>query len=569
MYKYLIAAFCLIAGCQITCIAQTVIYKTKPLLEDYGISSAWIRSDPRLSAKIHVSTGKLTIRRALTLVAAQSHISIESHTSDGSGDEEIVIKADSITVHELLNGIWSAMSYKNAPWQWNRSNKNGSYQYTLSYTKASRDLRARLRAEIFEKFLIDLQKLYDAVDGSTEQRNAAVREMFAMDVEDNFERYNATNLERLWIDIRSMRDCMPINEIKETLEGDGDLEIPFDRVPKESREYYEKVNKEFLNKTSIPHSALYNPGTLFLTSTTIFGLPNIKAYTVNSSIGHTVLGSSPNRIKQYWEKLRNSWIMDSDSPVSSLEKRLFELARTSKETPNTGEITPADPYSDDPDWIRTLCRRLDELCSKSHLNIVLRLPTEEDKNLIHTIGGITLKDYLDLNWNYRIMYKWFGNLLILSSRNWPFEDGPVPLKVINEIEKSSKRNEFLPFDLLAKLSDTLTTNQILRMGTTIPAHRAVANCRGHLALFHSRPDLMRAATSPAGLLITSNIARDIRRYFPSNIRRIITSGAVATYKVINLLQPNGAGPIRRLEFRLEDAAGKTIWSNWFVDMPCP
>jgi hypothetical protein len=88
-------------------------------------------NDTRLEQKITLRYERVLVSELLHHLSETTHIAIRANTSDGAGTQEIIVAVQDISVRELLDGIASLMSHKNAEWQWKYEKQNGDFIYTL------------------------------------------------------------------------------------------------------------------------------------------------------------------------------------------------------------------------------------------------------------------------------------------------------------------------------------------------------------------------------------------------------------------------------------------------------
>ena len=90
-----------------------------------------------------------------------------------------------------------------------------------------------------------------------------------------------------------------------------------------------------------------------------------------------------------------------------------------------------------------------------------------------------------------------------------------------------------------------------------------------MALYETRPELMKQAASDGGLELTPKSIFAIRRYFHVAVRRLLDTGSIEYLSSPILERRIGSVPSSTLNFGLYGADKKQLATLWFQDQPHP
>src|SRR5258706_1628447 len=108
------------------------------------LSGSDVAEDPRLGAKITLASSRMTVGELCERLSSEMHVSISANTSDGSSDVPIYVNVRELKLESLLNGLWSLVSFKGAPWRWEKTLQSGVFTYRLRKSTAAEQLPAKL-----------------------------------------------------------------------------------------------------------------------------------------------------------------------------------------------------------------------------------------------------------------------------------------------------------------------------------------------------------------------------------------------------------------------------------------
>lgn len=110
-----------------------------------SLSPRQLQEDTRLAALVSVSSGRVYLGELIDMLSRQSGVKVDAEDKDGTSSEPIAIRVERMRLFDVLNGLWSILSYRGAKLDWKRDGAPGSYRYTLYRPLAARNLPDRLQ----------------------------------------------------------------------------------------------------------------------------------------------------------------------------------------------------------------------------------------------------------------------------------------------------------------------------------------------------------------------------------------------------------------------------------------
>lgn len=128
-----------------TLISLPVMAQIKAV-EPLSLTEAMLLEDPRLSQKVVFSSPDISLCRLLEEISRVTNTEFSIDSEGGASGTYVLVRFQNLTVFEAMNSLWSAVSYKNAEWLWDRIGKKGHYRYRLVRTHKALSLPLQIEA---------------------------------------------------------------------------------------------------------------------------------------------------------------------------------------------------------------------------------------------------------------------------------------------------------------------------------------------------------------------------------------------------------------------------------------
>jgi hypothetical protein len=546
-----------------------------PKDEPVNITQEMLKADPRLESHISIKSRRISISDFALEVTRQTGIAITTGERDGSGDEEVAIFCANVPAYRMLNGLWSTMSYKGGSWSWRRTGQPGAYRYQLKQPAAARSLRQRLRDEVQQKLERDTERLMNSIDGSDDEKAAALKDIFG-EPEKGFEAYYAFSKDRVWADIRSFKEALTPIQRAAVLRGDTQVIAPLSVLSATARDYYYSVNKVRAQKARDAGKTFgAAPQMVRFSRTKTTGTPALLIDVPNATSGQPVVGGIPLTLA-FWDRIKPLWRMEGDSASDSAEDRIMKAPTEAlPDAPklDTSRLSAAGVRFGEPASFEgaagRLALRLEEISVGADVPLIARLAQDNSMTGLSSPWGASLKEYWKQLWRVDLMEKWRDGVQLVSVISWPLEDPPVPGWMLRQFRKDAKPGTLLPLTDITLAADQLTKTQLMRTVFEFPTMRDVATYRGPLAFIRRFPTYTRQAESPQGLILTSPVVSALRPLFPAQLMAPIDAGEARFLTIAVENGPNRDAPRRDVTFAFRDAEGRIIRSLIYTETPQP
>ncbi len=100
--------------------------------------------DPRLLQKVTVVSPDITFNDILEDLSRQAQVALKIDEDAPASGVSVLVRFQNRPLIEVLNSLWSVVSYKDCEWAWNRAGKGRQTVYTLVKTKKSSELSAKI-----------------------------------------------------------------------------------------------------------------------------------------------------------------------------------------------------------------------------------------------------------------------------------------------------------------------------------------------------------------------------------------------------------------------------------------
>ncbi len=509
---------------------QNPVLKQKTYLD---IDQGLIAEDVRLMKHISINHQNVTVNQLLQEIRIVSGIRVYAGARDNSGTENVAIFCRDIPIYKILNGIWSLFSTRSDQWIWHRSGMANDYVYTLNQPLSALKARLAIKSAIQNRLVEGVHKLINVVDSPDDIRNPVLLEMYGGKIED-FKQFNTFSPERVWADIRSLRDVLTPEQLLDVLRGGEEITAPFSRVSGQAKEFYLAANIEVkaTNAENLPM-----PDTIHFTPEKYRGIPCLSV-SVSYATNHTVsIGGGAQEIRNFARRMQDIWMMESDAHKNAIDERIMELPSASdiviKQLPTSedGRTTDTEPTPIDPMFAQ-LTNKLEQLSEGIQAPLIFRLPQDEVTIAFPPISQISFDEYrVKKLWNRFLIYKWHDGVKLMAFSNWALEDPPVSNEVLDAINKNLQPGTLFPIEALSKIADLLSRDQINRLRNSYPVMAELAKIPPVFALFHRIPGLLIDARTAGGALLTADVINSMRDIFPGKLIKMLDDGLGTSIKL--------------------------------------
>lgn len=379
----------------VLCVAMAIPARTA---RADGITAAVRSSDPRLSRTVEINVERMPIGQLLRRLAATSGVAIDANQSDGAADCLVSIWVRNAPLGDVLQGLWSLVSYRRAEWRWERSGKPGEWRYELVRPMRARKFATAVQSEIGAEFEKQASAVIDSLSASPSERAALAKQVPSAAPLIN------DKMGRLRQGVRLFASLFGPEQRTRLLRG-GTVRVEVDRLPKSGQAFVDSVHDSMhLSRrgrdgamTPVPPPTWIEfrsqRGPLSLAPSLYIDMEGIG--------GYAYLGGMPLE-RAVADDVEDLWILPGDARSS---KREAAAVGKTAVTRNRGE--------------QPILHRLRELHDAGGPDIMVRVPT-----MVGIDPGPALSGPL-APWLARlrgfpppVLHKWRSSMLLVSSPAW-------------------------------------------------------------------------------------------------------------------------------------------------------
>jgi hypothetical protein len=412
--------------------------------------------DPRLAAPITVPAGVYYLPEIVERLARKTGVALDVRTPRGEGDDRLVVRFKTGTrLIDALNALRACVSYRGAAWKWEQEEDKGRFTYTLKSPSPPDRLANELNRWMEETFRAELAALLEALHMRPEDRPAFLEaKLEPLLPEESALIKRWPDSPTLWKGLSIFEKVVPPEEREAVLSSDKPLQIPFDRLPEEAKEF-----ARFLWKgggviqigPGGTQQRIDTPGYMRIECERGGSFVPPMLLIGYQYIGSLSYGGGPHLHRIFESMLQKRWLLDTDAAGSALEDSKLEKHPEK----------PADPHRSQgfEDMMR-------QFAADAPVSLVARLPSPENRfpiriedvrhqryrTSLNRPGGFdrsTVKGYLEYLQMVGVMHKWRGSTLLLSVMDWmlPTEQrARLPWAEVKRLRAIAAANErLLPF----------------------------------------------------------------------------------------------------------------------------
>lgn len=459
------------------------------------LTGAMREADPRLQRTVSLSANGVYTAELLKLLADQTGVSLTAREDDGASDVRVTAVLREVPLADVMDSLWSLVSYRNARWHWWRRGNSGSYDYVLMRPRNAQLLAARLRAAAQQEFENHADRMLAALDMTPAERQALKAVDRSAGIIDT-SRYNRGGL-------TAFRELLTSEQRQQVLRGQP-IKAPLSSAPDAVKQFtMSEWNLALPNgrtrldgkQPTTPASPSYLAFSADRRPRRGNCAPTLFIF-IEGIGGFSYLGGW-----QFQEQLRDElhaeWMNLGDQPKSEKgEKKL--------EAPSGEAASKSAPDG----WQPAVAERLRQVAAAAPLSFIARLDME-DRHDPGSPGGRTVEEFLKRLREAPPHYqsKWRNDMLLITYPSW-FITGTgatdAPFPVMQELRAAQELHQgLLPLELVAKTATALTEEQLLLLANEFPALRAGAYLRGIFLAMGKSPRALDRLRSPRGLPLST------------------------------------------------------------------
>jgi hypothetical protein len=452
-----------------------------------------LREDSRLKQEVTISRQRVYIGELVQILSEQTGISLQADGKDGAADQILTVFADKTPVVDMMNSIWSLLSYNGATYRWVRDGdgKQTPYSYRLIRPEAAQKFPATIRQRIQEDMMRNIEDAVQHVDKSGDELDEVIQKNPIM------EYLRDTRMKQA---LEGMGELTTAEERANLLNGDyrsikGNLrEFAVDKLSPAMKNY---VDKEMEFRRSLnPHLQIYSPTNFYLTYK-LSGpslTPNLSVVFGDKQMvsGNTVMGGK--LVENRWQdELFDLWTLPGDETASDKEGTKISDAELKEDVGKRPENpSPFEPRLKGSTTGKEALLHLREFHRRTKIPVVARL---WEQTFLPDPKGLTIAEFLKPLSRNRQVYKWRdGTLIITYFGHLQRDDLVVPWKahefIITERAKDPGRK--LSLAAICELMSTLTDDHLKLLDEQYNQkfYTTIIGYRDLFAPIHRRPEVI-------------------------------------------------------------------------------
>jgi hypothetical protein len=453
------------------------------------------KDDPRLERPVTVLRARVRVGELLDRLSTYSGVALSAgDRGDGASDPEVAVFAEKVRLGDLMNAIWSLVSYQGAEWHWSRTGRAPGFRYQLERPAAAQLLGARLREQLQADFEAQAARMVDAIDLPPEQLRLLEGRDPGLDSLIGNDRLGFGDRNRGGL--RLFRDVLTSEQQIRVLRGHEAARVPFGELPQSGQAWVRDLWAQTGVQESLdggPFQPVPVPSWVEFRADRLDGEMTPALFILPEKLGgYAYVGGKPFE-DWYQRKLQELWMLPGDTRADDAGGRRVPTP-VSQPAPRSGE--------------GILAYRLEQLARASDLPVMARLPyNERNVKDPRPPYGSTVQGYLQPLWSTlpHLGSKWRHGVLLVAFHPWflPGEDDTlVPWGLVKHLRQAERdAGGLLTLDDLAAAAAALTEGQLNRLGREFAAMTFVARWRDLFGLYQASPAAREHLASPAGMPI--------------------------------------------------------------------
>lgn len=497
--------------------------------------------DPRLSRKITLVAERAYLGDLIPELGKAGHVPLTLDDRNGASDPRLTVYVRDARLFDVLNAVWSAVSYRSAQWHWSTEGVGGSGRYRLSRGASAARLGASLREWLTGEFMRQADVHLTAATLDPESRKALLTQrassLYPDDQRDGMLSMALAG-QRKWDGLALFSGVFSPDERARILSGQTSGKMPLADLGEAATAFVRSVwerERVVVSVDGAPPVRRALPTHIEFSTEEQGSLRTpclmIWMHREDGKSGYAYIGGMP-LAQRLDGMITRQWSLDGDESVGPKEE--FVVCTDAK----TSEPNPP---------ARSLMRCVRRLARAVPVSIVARLPPSVPADVPDPVG-YRLGDYLALlKEQVAIMSKWRTGVLILSSQSW-YRDEPdeTPWRVVNRIREMQRADPdgILGLDGLAWLVRALTPAQLALLAEEYSGATAAIALREVLLANGTATGFARVLAAPGGLRLTAEQFDALRS---SALLRSALPEIAPALRIQVRAFGNGDARVRRLE----------------------
>lgn len=461
---------------------------SRPAFSEEPITREMRREDARLEQKVSLILSQTSIGELLQSLSTRSGVIIEANETDHAGDVPVSIFIKDVPLADVLNAVWSLVSYKGAAWVWERTPQpNQIFHYTLICPPAARRFPERMAQMVQDEFEKQAESLFAHVSGNPlpGPQGEWAKNLLEMEMS-----------KRLRQGLKTIFEITTPEMRQRLLRGQTDVRIPVSQLSPAGQAFVHSV-WEASKSENIPE-----PKWIQVNRDMEYGEIAPSIYIMMDQLGgYNYIGGTPLK-NLITGRLDDLWLLSGDSRQNSLEETPIKVM---------GKIP--DEFKQQIEADISL-KRLWELHSGAGMQIIARMaerlpsdpmivvsttPFPGEKDTVHfALRHLAEKAMPQLR------YKWHSAILLLAASDWFLKEKErsVPWAVKKRLRRHQAEQEgFLSISDISFAASQLSMSQMLALAKEFPILAQASRFQGFFASLYQTSELKNRALSKTGIAL--------------------------------------------------------------------
>ena len=521
--------------------------------------------DPRLSTLVTLNEPRVALSELLAKLSEQTGVALQTNPLDPASGRQIFLCCDHKPLGEVMDALWSLLSYQPGVWKWERTGKASAFRYAFAPTLGATNLPQTLK-DMSQQVFMDYAKamlVFAAMPPEERRRNVAKITAALMQPDDKMALQMLEQDGFTWNCLRAFMQALTPQQQQNVLRGNR-VPVTLDKMPDDARTAFHQAWSWSNPRHTLPDGQIVpypEPSIIFFeTSGGHMGRRGLLPclYIDMGNVGSlSVLG--PNMERGYKDRIRSLWMLPGDAR----ENELLQQICVSPKTPDVD--VPSQPRNDEE--LRAAGKqgrvfsaattpaitqiRFGQLSRALPVMVVALLPDPSvgyyDPDAPY---GKTVEAFLQkaITSQVLLMTKWRGNALLVSDPTWfLYEDDSVPYAVVQQLQRAAK-NGFVSFPVLAEVAAKVTADQWRGLCHSEPLQRMEA-AYSLLQFCRVYPLMLKSD----GLGLNEDVIQTLRRVSPLNNFPMLLDGKTRALRVLPVTRKGEKTAMYEMQVQYQNA----------------
>ena len=231
------------------------------------ITAAMRAEDKRLDMPITLNEPRISIGELLQKLSDQTGINLQADPREGASGRKVFVCCDHQPLGDVMDALWSLLSYQPGVWKWERSGKPGAFRYEFAPTLAAKNLPQTLKDLSVQLFLDHAKTMLAFAAMSPEERKRNVAQLSAslLQKDDKLAQQMVDADGFTWNGLRAFMQALTPRQQQDVLRGDH-IPVTLDRFPDETRAAFHQAWISFNPRRLLPDGQIVpypEPNTIY------------------------------------------------------------------------------------------------------------------------------------------------------------------------------------------------------------------------------------------------------------------------------------------------------------------